>query len=62
MAGRPPRTEQVKGAYSRIPPALIARVEHWQWLLQRQQGPRVTLNDAFWKTIEAGCGALEQIL
>ena len=62
MAGRPPRTEQVKGVYIRIPPALIARVEHCQWLLQRQQGPRVTLNDAFWKTIEAGCGALEQIL
>jgi hypothetical protein len=62
MAGRPPRTEQVKGVHIRIPPALVKRVEHCQWLLQRQLGPRVNLNDAFWKTIEAGCAALEQTL
>jgi hypothetical protein len=62
MAGRPPRAEPVKGVYIRIPPALIARVEHCQWLLQRQQGPRVTLNDAFRKTIETGCVGLEGTL
>jgi hypothetical protein len=62
MAGRPPRTEAVKGVYIRIPPALQARVEHCQWLLQRQHGPRVTLNDAFRQTIEAGCEVLEGTL
>jgi hypothetical protein len=48
--------------YIRIPPALQARVEHCQWLLQRQRGPRVTLNDAFRQTIEAGCEVLEGTL
>jgi hypothetical protein len=62
MAGRPPRTEAVKGVFIRIPPALQARVEHCQWLLQRQHGPRVTLNDAFRQTIEAGCEVLEGTL
>jgi hypothetical protein len=62
MAGRPPRTEVVKGVFIRIPPALQARVEHCQWLLQRQHGPRVTLNDAFRQTIEAGCEVLEGTL
>ncbi len=62
MAGRPPRTEQVKGVYIRIPPALAQRVEHCQWLLQRQHGPRVTVNDAFRQTIAAGCEALEGTL
>jgi hypothetical protein len=62
MAGRPPRTEAVKGVYIRIPPALQARVEQCQWLLQRQHGPRVTLNDAFRQTIEAGCEVLEGTL
>src|SRR6266566_4286545 len=62
MAGRPPRTEEVKGVFIRIPPALAQRVEHCQWLLQRQHGPRVTVNDAFRQTIEAGCEALEGTL
>jgi hypothetical protein len=59
MAGRPKRDVEVKGVYIRISPALVKRVEHCQWLLQRQHGPRVTVNDAFWQIIEAGCAVLE---
>ena len=62
MAGRPPRDIAVKGVYLRLPPALLARVEHCQWLLQRQHGPKVTQTAAFWRLLEAGCAALEETL
>jgi hypothetical protein len=62
MAGRPPRTEQVKGVYIRIPPALIERVDHCQWLLMSQEGHKMTQNTAYERIIEAGCATLEGTL
>ena len=62
MAGRPKRDIAVKGVYLRLPPALLARVEHCHWLLQRQHGPKVTQTTAFWRLLEAGCTALEATL
>jgi hypothetical protein len=59
MAGRPPRTAEVKGVYIRISPALIDRVEHCHALLQRQHGPRFNQTAAYERIIEAGCAALE---
>ena len=62
MAGRPPRTEQVKGVSIRIPPALIERVDHCQWLLMSQEGHKMTQNTAYERIIEAGCATLEGTL
>ncbi len=62
MAGRPPRTEEVKGVYIRISPALIDRVEHCHALLQRQHGPKFNQTAAYERIIEAGCAALEGTL
>jgi hypothetical protein len=62
MAGRPPRTEEVKGVYIRISPALIDRVEHCHALLQRQRGPKFNQTAAYERIIEAGCAALEGTL
>jgi hypothetical protein len=61
-SGRKPREDEVKGVFVRLPPALLARVEHCHWLLQRQRGPKVTQTTAFWDILEAGCEALEQTL
>src|SRR2546426_10661868 len=58
-SGRHKRDVEVKGVYLRIPPALLKRVEHCHWLLQRQHGPRFNQTAAYERIIEAGCAALE---
>ena len=59
MAGRPKREEEVTSVLLRIPPALLKRVERCQALLQLREDTRFTRTEAFWRIIEAGCGALE---
>jgi hypothetical protein len=53
-SGRPKRDVEVKGVYHRIPAALLKRVEHCHWLLQRQHGPKFTQTAAFEHILKAG--------
>ena len=60
--GRPESTKDYPKYLLRLRPDLAPRVEHCQWLLQRQHGPKVTQTEAFWHIIEAGCAVLEGTL
>src|SRR5262245_27532218 len=62
MAGRPSKTKDFPKILLRIPPALRDRVDHCQWLLQRQHGPKVTQTEALWRVLEAGCDVLTRTL
>ncbi len=60
--GRPESTKDYPKYLLRLRQDLAPRVEHCQWLLQRQHGPKVTQTEAFWHIIEAGCAVLEGTL
>ena len=59
MAGRPKRPGEMTPVLLRIPPALLARVERCQALLQLQTGVRHTRTMAFEVLLDMGCAATE---
>ena len=59
MAGRPKRPVEITPVLLRIPPALLARVERCQALLQLQTGIRQTRIMAFEVLLDLGCAAIE---
>jgi hypothetical protein len=59
MAGRPPRTEEVKVVFLRLPTDLLKRVTRCTGMIETREGVRLDQTKAFRHLLEIACDAVE---
>jgi hypothetical protein len=59
MAGRPPRTEEVKVVFLRLPTDLLKRITRCTGMIETREGVRLDQTKAFRHLLEIACDAVE---